>query len=206
MMRLAAAALCLLAGSALAENKKEMSAEEKAMMEKYMKAATPGPAHQKMAKMPGQWKAKVISWMSPGAPPTVSNGSVEFRLLLGGRYLEQKFKGDMGGHPFEGMGVEGYDNVTGERWGTWVDSMSTGAMLMKGKCAPEATTCTMSGEASDAVQGKAVTFTSTMTVKDDNNFTFELSGPAPDGKVYKMMEIQYARAKGAGAKPAKAQK
>lgn len=203
MMKLAAAALCLLAGAALADAKKEMSAEEKAMMEKYVKAATPGPAHQKMAKMAGRWKAKVTSWMSPGAPPTVSDGSAEFRPLLGGRYLEQKFKGDMGGHPFEGMGVDGYDNVTGERWGTWVDSMSTGPMLMKGKCPPEATTCTMSGEVSDAVQGKAVAFTSTMTVKDDDSFTFELSGPAPDGKVYKMMEIQYTRAKGAGAKAAK---
>lgn len=206
MLKLAAAALCLLAGAAQAAEVKQMSAEEKAMMEKYMKAATPGPAHRRMAKMAGRWKAKVTSWMSPGAPPTVSQGSVEYRPLLGGRYLEQKFKGDMAGQPFEGMGLEGYDNVTGERWGTWVDSMSTGTMLMKGKCSPEATTCTMSGEASDAVQGKAVTFTATTTVKDDDNFSFELSGPAPDGTVYKMMEMQYTRAKGARAKGGAAQK
>src|SRR5205807_2748449 len=45
------------------------SPEVQAMMEKYQKAATPGPEHQHMAKMAGKWKLAVTSWPAPGAPP-----------------------------------------------------------------------------------------------------------------------------------------
>src|SRR5881398_962772 len=65
-----AAALVLISFAALAEEAKteakKMSPEEQAMMDKYMKAATPGPEHQQMAKMVGKWNLKVTAWMAPG--------------------------------------------------------------------------------------------------------------------------------------------
>src|SRR5438105_4065574 len=132
-MKIAAALFLIVSTAALAdEPKKEMSAEEKAMMDKYMKAATPGPEHAQMAKMAGKWKLQVTSWMKPGAPPMKSDGTAEYRSIMGGRFLEQEVHGDMAGQPFEGRGVEGYDNVTKEHWGTWVDNMGTTTMLMKG--------------------------------------------------------------------------
>jgi len=48
-----AAAFLLCATAALAEEAKKPSPEEQAMMEKYVKAATPGPEHQQLAKMAG---------------------------------------------------------------------------------------------------------------------------------------------------------
>ncbi len=87
----------------------------------------------------------------------------------------------------------GYDNVTKERFGTWVDSMSTGAMVMKGKCAAGAKKCTLKGKVSDAVAGKEVPVSETVTMKDDNNFTFEMQGLGPDGKMFKTLEIVYTR-------------
>jgi len=193
-----AAALVVISFAALAEEAKteakKMSPEEQAMMDKYMKAATPGPEHQQMAKMVGKWNLKVTAWMAPGAPPQTSNGTAEFRSILGGRYIEQEAKGDMAGQPFEGKGLEGYDNVTHEHWGTWVDTMTTGVMSMKGKCKADAKKCTESGKMSDAVAGKAVPVSTTMTMKDDNTMVFEMTGPGPDGKPFKTMEIVYTRA------------
>jgi hypothetical protein len=172
---------------------RQPSAAEQAMMEKYVQAATPGPEHQKMAKLAGKWKAQVSAWMAPGAPPEKSEGSVEFKTLLGGRYVQQEFKGAMGGQPFEGMGTMGFDNVTKERFATWTDSMSTGLLVMRGKCAADAKKCTTKGQGSDAVAGKQVTYTETTTMTDDDHFTFELRGPGPDGKQFKMLEIVYTR-------------
>jgi len=171
----------------------EPAMDERAVMEKYMKAALPGPEHEKMAKMAGKWKLAVTMWMAPGAPPQKSDATAEFKPILGGRYLQQEVRGNMNGQPFEGMGVEGYDNVTKERFGTWVDSMSTGAMVMKGKCAAGAKKCTLKGKVSDAVAGKEVPVSETVTMKDDNNFTFEMQGPGPDGKMFKTLEIVYTR-------------
>src|SRR5260370_28895151 len=134
-MKMAVACLVLAPGSAFAEDAKpaakENSAAEKEMMEKYTKAATPGPEHQQMAKMAGKWKLQVVAWMAPGAPPMKSEGTAEVRTILGGRYLEQEVHGSMGDQPFDGRGLEGFDNITKTRFGTWVDSMGTGPMVMK---------------------------------------------------------------------------
>ncbi len=193
-MKLVAALVMVASAAALAEEPKKPSAEEQAMMEKYVKAGTPGPEHQQMAKLAGKWKMQVTSWMQPGAPPMKSEGTAEYRTILGGRYLEGEAHGDMGGQPFEGRALEGYDNVTGERFGTWIDSMSTTAMLLKGKCRAAAKKCTMSGKVSDPMAGKPVTVTTITTVKDDDHFVMEMLAPGPGGKPFKTMEIVYTRA------------
>lgn len=190
--------LALSSRSALAEEQKagappQMSAKEKAAMEKYMKAATPGPEHQRLSKLAGKWKLQVTSWMAPGAPPMKSDATAEYTSVLGGRYLQQEVHGSMEGQPFEGRGMEGYDNVTKESFGTWIDNMGTGVMVMRGKCPPPAKKCTYKGTVSDAVAGKAVPITETVTFTDDDHFTFEMSGPGPGGKVFKMLEIAYTR-------------
>ncbi len=201
LSKISVAAGCLALTAALASRadepaqkaKPESAMDEKAIMEKYMKAAMPGPEHEKMAKMAGKWKLAVTMWMAPGAPPQKSEATAEFKPILGGRYLQQEVRGDMNGQPFEGRGVEGYDNVTKERFGTWIDSMSTGAMVMKGKCAGDAKKCTLKGKVSDALAGKEVPVSQTVTMNGDNNFTFEMLGPGPDGKMFKTMEIVYTR-------------
>jgi len=171
----------------------QMSAAQQAAMEKYMKAATPGPEHQRLAKLAGKWNLHVTAWMAPGAPPEKSDATAEFKSVLGGRYLRQEVKGTMGGQPFEGMGIEGYDNVTGERFGSWVDSMSTGQMVVRGACAAGAKKCALKGRVSDALIGREVPITETMTMTDENHFSFEMHGPGPDGKTFKMLEIAYTR-------------
>ena len=192
--RFAAAVTVLVSTSVLAQDKKpQMSPQEQAMMEKYAKAATPGPEHQKLAKLAGKWKLRVTSWMAPGAPPMKSAGTAEFTSLFGGRYLQQDVNGSMGDQPFQGRGIEGYDNITKEHFGTWVDSMSTSVMVIRGKCAADARKCTYKGTMSDAMAGKTVPVTETMTYTDDDHFTFEMQGPGPGGKPFKMLEIAYSR-------------
>src|SRR5439155_6493988 len=75
----------------------QMSAAEQEMMQKYMQAATPGPEHQRLAKLAGKWKLQFTSWFAPGAPPQKSEGTAEFKTVLGGRYVQQEVKGDMAG-------------------------------------------------------------------------------------------------------------
>src|SRR3954470_10057382 len=93
---------------------------EKEMMEKYMKAAAPGPEHAEMTKMAGKWTMDVSMWMAPGTPAQKSKGTSTYTSVMGGRYLQQEAKGDMNGQPFEGMGLDGYDNVTKTYVSSWV--------------------------------------------------------------------------------------
>ena len=194
---LLAAAMCAaapaLAAQPAAKPKAPPAMNEQAAMETYMKAAAPGPVHEEMGKMSGKWKLDVTFWFSPGAPPQKSSADAEFKMVMGGRYLQQDVHGEMGGQPFEGLGIEGYDNVTKERFGTWFDNMSTGEMTTRGQCAAGAKTCTLKGMVSDAMAGKKVPIREVVTKIDDGHMKFETYGLDASGKEFKTMEIMYTR-------------
>jgi len=192
---LAAAFLAASASAAPQDKPPQMSAEEKAMMEAWAKAATPGKHHQWLASKAGKWEFSGKFWTDPTKPPTSSGGTAERSLMLGGRVLGEKvaspgFMGQM----FEGYGLTGYDNVAQEFWGTWNDTMGTGVMISKGSCNDKGA-CTFTGEFVDAVTGKKKT--SRMASRDEgpDKEVHEFWDRGPDGKEFKSMELVYTRKK-----------
>lgn len=173
--------------------KKEMSAEEKAGMEAWHKYMTPGDAHHMLNNMVGTFDATTTMWMAPGAPPATSKGVSVVRWILGNRYIEQRFKGTFMNMPFEGLGYTGYDNAKKQYWGTWMDSMSTGVMTSTGSTSDGGKTWKFASMGTDPMTGKDTPGEMTITVKDRDHHTMEMSGPAPDGSMFKMMEINYHR-------------
>ena len=98
----------------------------------------------------------------------------------------------MMGMPFTGHGMHGYDNVTGKYWSTWNDSMSTGVMVSEGTCdAKEA--CTFTGSWNDPMTKTLVTSRMMSRWTSPTTEVFEMYGPGPDGKEFKMMEITYTK-------------
>ncbi|MDB5210043.1 MAG: hypothetical protein JWQ30_870, partial [Sediminibacterium sp.] len=95
-------------------------------MKTMMEAGTPGKEQAMLAKSNGVWKAETTMWMSPDAPPMKSNGTATNKMIMGGRYQQMAFKGDMMGQPFEGLGTTGYDNARKVWTSTWIDNMGTG--------------------------------------------------------------------------------
>lgn len=169
--------------------------DEKAMMEAWAKFSTPGAEHKQMAASVGTWDTSVKSWMDPGKPPMESKGTAENRLILGGRFLEQRFTGTMMDQPFEGLGYTGYDNYKKKYVTTWMDSMGTGILTGLGTGDPSGKTITFTGEMDDPMQGKTMPYKNMITVIDNDTQHFEMWCPGPDGKMAKMMEIHYMRKK-----------
>jgi hypothetical protein len=170
----------------------EMTAEQKAMMEAYQNAATPGPAHEALAKSAGSYELTVKSWQAPGTEPSIDKGTATRRMLLEGRVLLEEVASSMMGQPFVGVGLHGYDNVSGKHWGTWNDSMGTGLMVSEGDCDAQGA-CTFSGSWNDPVTKGKTTARMTTRWTDPNTEVFEMFGAGPDGKEFKMMEIVYAK-------------
>jgi hypothetical protein len=188
--------LVLMASAASGGDKKKAPAgppDEKAMMEAMTKAATPGEPHKKLEVMVGTFDTKVKMWMDPSKPPEESTGTSENRWVLGNRYVQQTYEGTFMGQPFSGLGYTGYDNITKKYTGTWMDSASTAMMNMTGKADTEGKVMTFNGTVNDPMTGKACKINSKVTVADNDHHTMEMWGPDPSGKVYKMMEITYAR-------------
>jgi len=193
--RLAAwAAVALSASLALAQEGKmpEMTPEQMAEMQAYMKAGTPGPEHAKLAAMAGNYDVKVKTWHDPSAPPMEDSGSATRKMILGGRVMVEEFNGSMMGMPFNGEGLHGFDNVTGKYWSLWMDSMSTGAMMSEGNC-DDKNACTYTGTWNDAVTKAPVKARMTTRWTSPTVEVFEMYAPGKDGKEMKMMELTYTK-------------
>jgi hypothetical protein len=170
------------------------TAEQKEMMEKMTKAATPGPQHVMLAKMAGEWTATVKFQMDPSQPWQESVGTSVVTAVMDGRYIQESNTSTMMGAPFSGMGITGYDNVLGKYVSTWIDNMGTGIMTSTGTADASGKTITWSGVMSDPVTGKPTKERMVTTVIDDNHHTFDMYTVPPGAKKeMKTMTIDYMR-------------
>ncbi len=189
--------ICLLtlAPAALAQDKPALPAEQQAMMDAMIKAATPGPNHKMLGSMVGDWTFVMRMWMDPSAPPSETSGTVTNRPLMGGRYVQGDYKAQVMGMPFEGTSVVGYDNVSGQFVSTWLDNMSTGIMYMTGSYDAASRSFTYSAEVPDTMQPSSkVKVREVVRVVDDNQHVMEMY-ETRGGKELKTMEIVFKRAK-----------
>jgi hypothetical protein len=166
------------------------------MMAKWLELQAKGPEHEKLAKAVGTWDTVMKMWMAPGAEPTVSKGIAEFRLLLDGRYLEQKYKCDSAEGAFEGLGIEGYDRVKKKYVSVWMDSMSTGIFMSEGTPDEAAKVYTYYGKMDDPFTGQKDKLVKSVAREiSDDKVIFEMYNDLPGVGEFKSMEITYTRKK-----------
>jgi hypothetical protein len=165
-------------------------------MKTMMEAGTPGKEQAMLAKSNGTWKAETTMWMAPDAPPMKSMGTATNKMILGGRYQQMTFKGDMMGSPFEGVGTTAYDNARKTWTSTWVDNMSTAILNMEGTWDEATKTMTSTGKMICPGNGKMCEMKEVLKMVDDNTQVMEMYGPdMKTGKQYKNMEIKLTRSK-----------
>ena len=191
---LAACAMLMVAAVSAqqGQGQPELTPEQKAEMEAFAKAGTPGAPHQGLAATVGSYDLKVKSWMEPGAPPMEETGTATRAMTLDGRVRVENVSSAMMGAPFTGHGMLGFDNVTGKYWSTWNDSMSTGLMVSEGTC-DASRACTFTGSWNDPIKKGPVTARMTTRWTTPTTKVFEMYGPGRDGKEMKMMEITYTK-------------
>ena len=190
-----AIAAMLVSGVALAADAPpKMSPEQQAMMDKMTKAAAPGAQHTMLTKMAGEWTCKVKYQSDPSQPWQESQSTATITSLMDGRYIQENDSGQMGGMPFSGMGLYGFDNVSGKYVSNWIDNMGTGMMASVGTADASGKVITWIGTMNDPVTGKPTKERSVTTVIDDNHHTFEMFGTPPGAKKeMKVLSIDYVR-------------
>ncbi len=176
------------------EEKPKGKMDMQAMMEVYEKLGTPGAPHEALASLAGSWATSTRAWMEPGKPPMQGTGTCEQKMLLGGRYLQQEYTGEMMGSPFTGINVIGYDNHTKKYVSTWIDSMSTGIYYFEGTASADGKTITQESSYDDPVRGPTV-WRSVTRIVDSNTLEYEMFLTSKGGKEEKMMEMKVTRKK-----------
>jgi hypothetical protein len=167
--------------------------DQEKIMAAWQKAMAPADGHRRLEPLVGTWLAKTTFWMAPGAPPSTGEGVSEHRWVLGGRYLEQTYRGTSMGMPFEGRGYTGYDNVQGKYVGTWMDTMGTCIMNSVGTGKPTREQIAFSSSLFEPGTRRQVLFRSLIRIQGRDHHTFEMWTTAPAGKRFRTMLVEYRR-------------
>lgn len=157
-----------------------------------MKLAELAEPHHEFAAQVGIWQTSMKVFMEPGMPPMVVEGESVMKTIMGGRYLIEEFTSDFMGMPFEGMLLQGYDNLSQEYWSIWIDSMSTGYGPSFGHKNAEGA-LVLNGVMKDLRTPDGRPTRSVVTWKGENAVHFEMFDTAPDGTEMLVMVIDYTR-------------
>ncbi len=165
------------------------------MMKNWMAYATPADMHKLMSEWDGTWEGTVIAWHKPGMPADTSKSTSVNKMIMGGRYQQSSYSGNMMGMPFEGMSVMGYDNAKKVFFTNWIDNMGTGIMNSEGTWDPATKTLTTTGKMIDPSRGTAREMTARQEMKiiDPTHQTMDMYGPGDDGKEFHWMHIDLVK-------------
>jgi hypothetical protein len=150
----------------------------------FASAQGPGKEHAELKKLEGKWTA--VMKMEGGE----FEAKCDFKMVLGGMWLESTMEADLGGLQFTGKGLDSYDPVKQEYTAVWVDSMNGAPMLMTGKKVDNVMTLVGEGPGPSGVaKYKSVT---TYETADKMNFQmFTVDGDTET----EMMTVIYTRKK-----------
>ncbi len=194
-LALLAWSLCPVPAPAQDATSTDMPADAAAMEAAWVQSMTPGPQHEAMAELAGQWRVTVRVWLDPSAEPQVSEGRADRAMILGRRMMEERFSGTFEGEPYEGLGHSGYDNVTGRYWSTWMDNMSTGVAVFHGDFVGE--TLVFEGEVPNPMAGGLIPMRIESRMdgpdREINEFYQPPPGAGPDAGLVKTLELVYGR-------------
>ena len=197
----------LLAGSfAIADDKPtngkeppkmEIPGMDPAHMQACMEAGMPGKNHEWLQKMVGNWKGTSQMWMTPEmTEPMKSECSQTVTGIMDGRFIQCEMAGDMGGMPFKGRGVTGYDNVSKKFVGTWIDNCGTGIMNGTADQSPDGKVLKWEYTYNCPVAKKATTMKITETYTSADAFTMVMHmKDMKTGKEFKHMQMDLTRVK-----------
>jgi hypothetical protein len=187
-------ALCIAAiVSPLVGAEKPDPAQIQAAMEQMSKT---GAEHEALRKSVGDWDVAETCWMDPAAPPMTATHKATFTEALDGKWIRQDMVGEFMGQRYTGLGYMGYDTVAKEYVATWMDNISTAAMVMKGKSSDGGMTITYHSRMEKCVMtGGAMEMRGVFTRESDDKSVFQMFATPEGGKEAKMSEMVYTRAK-----------
>ncbi len=157
-------------------------------------AAGPGPEHQQLMRLAGEYDTVTKFSMQPGTPPIVSKGTVKITSVIDGRFLLEESTGTQFGRPIHGLRLIGYNSDAKQYEASWVYSMSTAIMSLTGTSAGEGKQIDWKATYSGA-NGEPHTLYVVTRFVDADRFVMELIAKTPEGTNGPTMETTYTRKK-----------
>ncbi len=185
-----AAALLFVAPAALRSQEK---GAHDAGLEAVLAAARPGAGHARLKPLEGSFDVEMKAFAAPGVPPTITSARAEKKLILGGRFLEETFSGEIMGMPIEGRGFLGYDNEKSRYVHSWMDTFSSGIQVAEGTFDPDGRVFTLEADRKEVMTGAVRRMREVTRIVDADTHVFEMFVVAPDGSAFRTFELTHTR-------------
>lgn len=158
--------------------------------------SVPGEPHDLLATTVGIWDVKIRIWSDPdpeAEPASETEGTAEGRWILGDRFVETVYEGEVLDRPFEALKIEGYDKAIEKYVSTWRDNLGTYTLVFEGECEDSCSERTMDGTFTDPVSKQLFRIKGVTTIEDEDGYTYESFVVTPNGKEFKNMELEARR-------------
>ena len=177
--------LVVVAGGAEAQMEQPTPEQMQAMMA----AMQPGPEHERLGQLVGEWDAEIAFSFAPGQTQTLQAKLVG-RSVLGGRFvmLEMASPESLMGIPIEGMTIHGYDRRTGEHTILGLDTFGTYYVEGAGKGDASTNPIVMRGSHHDPVMDRDEVYDFVVRFVDADTWESEVVFITPDGERFTAMK------------------
>lgn len=149
----------------------------------------PGEPHELLGGTVGDWSLTIHVWTAPDTEPVESTGSATGRWILGDRFVETTYEGEVMGRPFQALKIEGFEKATQEYVTTWRDNLGTYTMIFRGACDSTCATRTMMADFLDPVSSQRLRIRGVTTLIEEEGYSYESFVVTPDGNEFKNMEL-----------------
>ena len=148
--------------------------------------------HAHLTRRAGEYTTTIKYRSAPDAEPEVSTGVATITSILDGRFISEDNSGTMGGAPFSGRRIMGFNNRTERFEASWFYSNSSAMLVLVGESNDLGSTIDLKGSYEGA-PGKMFTLTARIRFIDFDRFAVDMLSNAPDGSQYVMLETLYKR-------------
>lgn len=154
----------------------------------------PGPEHDELAKLAGEWEAAISLQAMPGTEPMESKASVSSRTILGGRFLEITTHGSFMGTDFESRTLLGFDRRHEQYTVIGLDTLGTYWVTGKGERGADGV-IRMRGEDDDPMGKQVYVFEYEVLGQDEyvQRVVFEQLGDQKFDPPFEMVTVRNTR-------------
>ena len=146
------------------------SAKVAEMAVRYATLASPGPEHERLAGLAGDWIVEAAFGAS--AQQMTARAEATNRMILGGRFLTTEVKGTVGGMPFESLTIVGYDRGPGQYTAVGYDTFGTFYVSAAGARDERQEAIVMKGSYNDTITGHAHDYEFVLAIESPDRFTW----------------------------------
>lgn len=156
--------------------------------------ASPGPDHDRLNALIGEWTTVIKHWKSDEDEPIALRGTARRQWVLGGRFVEEHAENETSsGGRFHSVAYLGYNRKTQLYERFWMTNTWTGMFNERGRYDPDMNVIRTQGSEIDPTSGAVILTTSELKIDSPSRHVFTSYTTGTSGVRWKQLEIVYTR-------------